>query len=140
MTLLLGPPQSGKSTVLKALSGRLHPSGLDIQGSVSDAPAALVTRYRAGVKQQKKLHTSSDTLLIIHSHDLKTLTRLWQYLCPPSESPPHPYYPPLQVTYNGRTLDDFVVQRASTYIEQVDEHMAELTCALCTLWSHTMHF
>jgi ABC-type multidrug transport system ATPase subunit len=64
MTLLLGPPQSGKSTVLKALSGRLHPSGLSIQG---------------------------------------------------------------QVTYNGRTMDDFVVERASTYIEQVDEHMAELT-------------
>jgi hypothetical protein len=28
-------------------------------------------------------------------------------------------------------MDDFVVQRASTYIEQVDEHMAELTCVLC---------
>ena len=37
----------------------------------------------------------------------------------------------LQVTYNGRTMDDFVVERASTYIEQVDEHMAELTCASC---------
>jgi hypothetical protein len=35
------------------------------------------------------------------------------------------------VTYNGRTMDDFVVERASTYIEQVDEHMAELTCAFC---------
>lgn len=38
---------------------------------------------------------------------------------------------PPQVTYNGRTMDDFVVERASTYIEQVDEHMAELTCAFC---------
>ena len=35
------------------------------------------------------------------------------------------------MTYNGRTMDDFVVERASTYIEQVDEHMAELTCASC---------
>jgi ABC-type hemin transport system ATPase subunit len=43
MTLLLGPPQSGKSTVLKALSGRLHPSGLNIQGNVSCASAALLT-------------------------------------------------------------------------------------------------
>lgn len=33
-----------------------------------------------------------------------------------------------QVSYNGKTFDEFVVQRASTYIEQVDEHMAELTC------------
>lgn len=39
MTLLLGPPQSGKSTVLKALSGRLHPSGLKIQGNVSNTAA-----------------------------------------------------------------------------------------------------
>jgi ABC-type multidrug transport system ATPase subunit len=43
MTLLLGPPQSGKSTLLKALSGRLHPSGLSIQGNVSHATAALVS-------------------------------------------------------------------------------------------------
>lgn len=39
MTLLLGPPASGKSTLLKALSGRLHPSGLNIQGNVSDGAA-----------------------------------------------------------------------------------------------------
>lgn len=43
MTLLLGPPQSGKSTVLKALSGRLHPSGLNVSGNVSCASAALLT-------------------------------------------------------------------------------------------------
>ena len=32
-----------------------------------------------------------------------------------------------QVTYNGRPFSDFTVQRASTYIEQTDEHLAELT-------------
>ena len=35
-----------------------------------------------------------------------------------------------QVTYNGRQFNDFTVQRAATYIEQTDEHIAELTCAL----------
>jgi ABC-type multidrug transport system ATPase subunit len=35
----------------------------------------------------------------------------------------------LQVTYNGHPFNDFTVQRASTYIEQTDEHIAELTCA-----------
>jgi len=35
MTLLLGPPSSGKSTLLKALSGRLHRGGLKYQGEVS---------------------------------------------------------------------------------------------------------
>ena len=43
MTLLLGPPQSGKSTVLKALSGRLHPSGLSIQGNVISAAPSLTS-------------------------------------------------------------------------------------------------
>ena len=38
-----------------------------------------------------------------------------------------PWWP--QVTYNGRPFNDFTVQRASTYIEQTDEHLAELTCA-----------
>jgi len=33
------------------------------------------------------------------------------------------------VTYNGRPFNDFTVQRAATYIEQTDEHIAELTCA-----------
>ena len=34
MTLLLGPPSSGKSTLLKALSGRLHMAGLKYHGEV----------------------------------------------------------------------------------------------------------
>jgi ABC-type multidrug transport system ATPase subunit len=66
MTLLLGPPSSGKSTLLKALSGRLHMGGLKYHG---------------------------------------------------------------EVTFNGQSFTDFTVQRASTYIEQTDEHLAELTCA-----------
>jgi len=35
MTLLLGPPSSGKSTLLKALAGRLRKSGLKYSGTVS---------------------------------------------------------------------------------------------------------
>ena len=34
------------------------------------------------------------------------------------------------VTYNGKTLSEFVPQRTAAYIEQVDEHIAELTCDL----------
>ena len=32
------------------------------------------------------------------------------------------------VTYNGKALDQFVAQRTAAYIEQTDEHIAELTC------------
>ena len=40
------------------------------------------------------------------------------------------------VTYNSKTLSEFVPQRTAAYIEQVDVHIAELTCAClphCTL-------
>ena len=65
MTLLLGPPGSGKSSLLKALSGKLSTAGLRISGDI---------------------------------------------------------------TYNGKHLDEFVAQRTAAYIEQTDEHIAELTC------------
>ncbi|XP_020113539.1 ABC transporter G family member 51 [Ananas comosus] len=63
MTLLLGPPASGKSTLLLALAGKLDP----------------------------KLKQSG------------------------------------QVTYNGRALDEFFVQRTSAYVSQTDNHLGELT-------------
>ena len=31
------------------------------------------------------------------------------------------------VTYNGHPLDDFVVERTSSYVDQNDNHIAELT-------------
>ena len=34
-----------------------------------------------------------------------------------------------EVTYNAKTLSEFVPQRTAAYIEQVDVHIAELTCA-----------
>ncbi|KAJ4751592.1 Pleiotropic drug resistance subfamily G protein [Rhynchospora pubera] len=63
MTLLLGPPASGKSTLLRALSGKLD----------------------AQLKKSGK------------------------------------------ISYNGRDLDDFYVQRTCAYISQTDNHLAELT-------------
>ena len=35
-----------------------------------------------------------------------------------------------KVTYNGKGLNEFVVQRTAAYIEQTDEHIAELTCVI----------
>lgn len=37
------------------------------------------------------------------------------------------------ITYNGKHFKEFVPQRTAAYIEQTDEHIAELTCAA---WSH----
>jgi ABC-type multidrug transport system ATPase subunit len=31
------------------------------------------------------------------------------------------------ITYNGKKLDDFCVQRTSAYISQTDNHIAEMT-------------
>ncbi|XP_030447307.1 ABC transporter G family member 31 [Syzygium oleosum] len=63
MTLLLGPPSSGKSTLLLALAGKLD----------------------ANLKKSGN------------------------------------------ITYNGKKLSDFCVQRTSAYISQTDNHIAELT-------------
>ncbi|CAH1440211.1 unnamed protein product [Lactuca virosa] len=63
MTLLLGPPSSGKTTLLLALAGRANP-GLTVEGNV---------------------------------------------------------------TYNGHTLKEFVPQRTSSYISQIDVHVGEMT-------------
>ncbi|KAF7806336.1 ABC transporter G family member 32 [Senna tora] len=63
LTLLLGPPSSGKTTLLLALSGRLGP-GLQMSGSI---------------------------------------------------------------TYNGHGLNEFVPQKTSAYVSQLDHHVAEMT-------------
>ena len=41
MALLLGPPQSGKSTLLKALGGRLKHSGLQVRSRICLAPVPV---------------------------------------------------------------------------------------------------
>ncbi|CAL8470297.1 g9839 [Coccomyxa elongata] len=64
LTLLLGPPSSGKTTLLKALSGKLRKDDLDVSG---------------------------------------------------------------KVTFNGYGFDECVVGRTSAYVDQVDNHIAELT-------------
>ncbi|EIE26053.1 ATP-binding cassette transporter [Coccomyxa subellipsoidea C-169] len=64
LTLLLGPPASGKTTLLKALSGKLRKDDLDVRG---------------------------------------------------------------KVTFNGYGFDECVVGRTSAYVDQVDNHIAELT-------------
>ena len=62
--LLLGPPGSGKSSLMQALAGKLDAPDLRISG---------------------------------------------------------------EITYNGHTFKEFVPQRTSAYVNQYDEHMAELT-------------
>lgn len=64
LTLLLGPPSSGKTTLLKALSGKLRKDDLDVKG---------------------------------------------------------------RVTFNGYGFDECVVGRTSAYVDQVDNHIAELS-------------
>jgi hypothetical protein len=37
-----------------------------------------------------------------------------------------------EVTYNGHTLDEFFPQRTASYVEQTDQHIAELTVGLAS--------
>ena len=70
LTLLLGPPGSGKSLFMRTLAGRLHPaasgSGLAVQGSVTynGVPVAeLESRRIAGLVLQQDCHISNLTVL-----------------------------------------------------------------------------
>ncbi|KAG2487630.1 hypothetical protein HYH03_013769 [Edaphochlamys debaryana] len=74
-TLLLGPPSSGKSSLLKLLSGRL--------------------------KKEKTLRMSGD------------------------------------LSYNGFTQDEFVVERTTAYVNQHDEHIPTLTVMETLSFAHT---
>lgn len=37
-----------------------------------------------------------------------------------------------EVTYNGHKLDEFFPQRTASYVEQTDQHIAELTVGLAS--------
>ena len=51
-TLLLGPPAAGKSTLLKALSGKLVPHGLKVRRRLQGLCAALVGGQQSTVCPQ----------------------------------------------------------------------------------------
>lgn len=102
MTLLLGPPGSGKTTFLLALAGKLDPK--------------LKVRT---LKKRRYTHS--------HSHILSMFTYLsivsslgFNVVCLHSQFAG-------KVTYNGHAMNEFVPQRTAAYVDQNDLHMGEMT-------------
>ncbi|KAG6387951.1 hypothetical protein SASPL_153147 [Salvia splendens] len=114
LTLLLGPPSSGKTTFLLALAGRLAPS-LQLFNSLP-----LVQLFTYGNELDNTLENLKE--LLVFGGDAGF---------------PYPVNPPLlcalpclmsgKVTYNGHSLEVFTPLRTSAYASQQDLHISEMT-------------
>lgn len=97
LTLLLGPPSSGKSTLLLALAGQLK-SDLQVQKFLRDVSSFF-------------MNTQAPSEW--HSNGLNAEALIFKVSG--------------KVTYNGHGLSEFVPQRTSAYVSQQDWHVAEMT-------------
>ena len=98
MTLLLGPPGSGKTTLLKALSGKVDKG---------DLKARCVPRCRVVCTGE-----AIAALVFASLRHTRCFARPLRCGCMPHMQING------EITYNGHTLDEFVVQRTAAYIEQ----------------------
>lgn len=107
-TLLLGPPASGKSTLLKALSNQLRrSSGAKVQASW-ETPDCLknvssACRQIVGIR----IFYSSDNEFSLSRRGGGQVYG--------------------SIKYNGLSFDQFASERAAVYVEQTDEQIALLT-------------
>lgn len=108
LTLLLGPPSSGKTTLLLALAGRL---GQDLQVYSLFLMLFCWSIYR--------IIGSNYFLLAIRSMVLYKILLFSNTLISSKMSG--------NVTYNGHGLKEFVPQRTSAYVSQQDWHVPEMT-------------
>ncbi|KAK8551179.1 hypothetical protein V6N12_039836 [Hibiscus sabdariffa] len=102
MTLLLGPPSSGKTTLLLALAGKLDPT-LKVLYQIH------FFSFTVFLSMLLVLALSSAFALVSNS-EVKILLQFSG-----------------TVTYNGHTMDEFVPQRTAAYISQYDLHLGEMT-------------
>lgn len=119
LTLLIGPPGSGKSVFLQALSGRLKPhGGLRVSpacpGSPGDGQRACILTIPPG--RWRDLVPESLTT------SLHLAARTSRFPCRTFHSLPAAPGTHLQVSgsieYNGQLLDSFMVQRAAGLVDQ----------------------
>ena len=153
MTLVLGPPASGKSSLLKALAGLLTPdrnfkARPPQQDSWSGACSALATSTALFQRSWQASCSMGAAGAHVSSSmpEKRGRTRLWYtalqplWTIEPSTSHDRPSekhctsHMALQtaqvkgkVTYNDRELDRFVVHRTAAFMDQQDEHIPCLT-------------
>lgn len=131
MTLLLGPPSSGKTTLLLTLAGLLHPH---MKVNISTLSLLIYVRKfpfkRVLLKIETALTQVNDESKTIATSS-KILFRNAVLLC---------FYEVVyksrvifneqvsgKVTYNGHGMKEFVAQRSAAYISQHDVHIGEMT-------------
>ena len=140
LTLLLGPPSSGKTTLLKALSGKLRGTGLKVcvlpwLGSDTAASARAVSRVASGSRCLPVLLIC--ILLDVHVQEFQTCSvssqNQWMEIGVMYSSPSNmsgklrEVQVRGEVTYNGYGFDECIVGRTAAYVDQNDNHIAELT-------------
>ena len=143
LTLLLGPPSSGKTTLLKALSGKLpSQQGGDLQARRAAAlahPQACIIPCLGSMQPLRCWRTLADIC-----HNLRTAGSLacacYHATAQPRAAPAKHLVPLIaakscvctmqvngSITYNGYGFAECVVGRTAAYVDQVDNHIAELT-------------
>ena len=108
MTLLLGPPGAGKTTLLKALSGKLRGLKVSHLQMITDQANMDVTT----------VNTVNVCLCTFQGQGMIACARLTCIRVGVQLTG--------DITYNGHTLDEFVVQRTAAYVEQTDLHIPEV--------------
>ena len=99
MSLLLGPPSSGKTTLLLALAGRL---GKDLKVRAYEICFCFNNFTDELESESFKAYDSFNSI----ADELQFSGR---------------------VSYNGHGMEEFVPQRTSAYISQTDLHIGEMT-------------
>jgi ABC-type multidrug transport system ATPase subunit len=99
--LLLGPPSSGKTTLLLALAGRLDPNLKVNKVLIKALILSLVLYLSVYIFQLISLISNMRVEFVFQCSG--------------------------KVTYNGHAMHEFKPQRTAAYISQYDVHIAEMT-------------
>ena len=118
MCLLLGPPGSGKSSLLKILAGKIRGNKLVQVSCTHPYRVGPHASYLQSSKAQAEhsCHAEKEKLPQMANAVASiswTCHVLWQVKG--------------DVLYNGQNFKEFVVERSSGYVEQTDQHYPPLT-------------
>ncbi|XP_016571238.1 pleiotropic drug resistance protein 1-like [Capsicum annuum] len=122
LTLLLGPPTSGKTTLLLALAGKLDPT-LKVMFFVPVLTRRDIVRneiIRDGGRGFSGRQGVGNEVEMVWACDEAEHSLLWMVSDGVSG----------KVTYNGYEVHEFVPQRTAAYISQHDLHIGEMTAGV----------